>query len=170
MYINSGINYLFSSLIDSILGYPIYIFIIISSIILLILLLNRSRVIKYIVLSINIIICILIFINYNYHLFSIHILNHSIYNIYFYFLNSIVFLIINTTMLFKDKYYKLNSIIYTISLIFIVFSLFMTYYLSNNHYIIIYNIYPEIVIGNIIYIVYYLLIIVRKIFDCTHLF
>ena len=170
MYINNGISYLFSRLIDSILGYPIYIFIIISSIILLILLLNRSRVIKYIVLNINIIICILILINYNYHLFSIHILNHSIYNIYFYFLNSIVFLIINTIMLFKDKYYKLNSIIYTISLIFILFSLFMTYYLSNNHYIIIYNIYPEIVIGNIIYIVYYLLIIVRKIFDCTHLF
>ena len=159
MYITNNISYLFSSLVDSILGYRVYIFIIISSIIFLILLLTRSNVIKYIVLVINIIICILILINYNYHLFSINIFKHFIYNIYFYFLNSIAFIIVNTTMLFKDKYYKLNSTIYIVCLSFLSFSLFITYYLSNNHYLIIYNIYPEIVLGNIIYITYYLIIV-----------
>ena len=168
MYITNNISYLFSSLVDSILGYRVYIFIIISSIILLLLLLNRSRVIKYIVLIINIIICILILINYSYHLFSIEIFNHSIYNIYFYFLNSIVFLVVSTIILLKDRYYKLNCIIYIISLMPILFSLFMTYYLANNHYLILYNIYSEIVIGNIIYILYYIFLIIRKVFDCTH--
>ena len=159
MYINSSVNFLFSSLIDSILNYKIYIFIIINSIILLILLLNRSKIIKYIVLCINIIICILILINYNHHLVNINIFNHFNHNIYFYFLNSLVFLIIITYMIFKDKYYKLNSTIYIFCLSFLSFSLFITYYLSNNHYLIIYNVYPEIVLGNIIYITYYLVIV-----------
>lgn len=159
MYINHSVSYLLSSLIDSILGYTVYVFIIISSIIFLILLLTRSNVIKYIVLVINIIICILILINYNYHLFSINIFKHFIYNIYFYFLNSIAFIIVNTTMLFKDKYYKMNSIVYVVSLIFLLFSLFMTYYLSNNHFLILFNIYSEILLGNIIYIFYYIYLI-----------
>ena len=159
MYIKNSISYLFSNLIDSVLHYPIYIFIIISSIILLILLLTKSNIIKYIVTCINIIICILILINYNYHLINIKLFNNFIYNIYFYFLNSLVFVIISTIMLLKNKYYILNSVVYIISLTLIVFSLFMTFYLLNNHYLILFNIYSEIVLGNIIYLTYYLIIV-----------
>ena len=159
MYINNSIGYLFSSLVDSILHYPIYIFIIISSLILLIVLLTRSSIIKYIVFCINIILFLLILINYNYHLININIFNHFIHNIYFYFLNSLLFLTINTYIMFKDKYYKFNSTIYIVCLPLLLFSLFMTYYLSNNHYLVLYNIYSEIVLGNIIYITYYLIIV-----------
>ena len=158
MYLNKSIGYLFSSLVNSIIDYKVYVFIIISSIILLILLFNRSRIIKYIVLGINIVISMLILLNYNIHLFNINIFNHFLHNIYFYFLNSIIFMIINTIVMFKDRYYKTNSVFYIIHLIFILFSLFMTYYLSNNHYLVLFNIYPEIVLGNIIYIVYYIFI------------
>ena len=159
MYINHSISYLFSSLIDKILNYPIYIFISISSITLSVLMLNKSCAVKYIVLSINIAIFINILIFYNYHLFRIDIFNHGIFNIYFYFSNSLVFITLNTIILFKDEFHKLNYIIYIISLIFILFSLFMTYYLSFNHYLIFFNIYSEIVLGNIIYIFYYLYLI-----------
>lgn len=158
MYLNKSIDYLFNSLITSIIEYKVYIFIIISSIILLILLINKSKIIKYIVLGINIVISMLILLNYNIHLFNINIFNHFIHNIYFYFLNSIIFMIINTIVMFKDRCYKTNSVFYIIHLIFILFSLFMTYYLSNNHYLVLFNIYPEIVLGNIIYIVYYIFI------------
>lgn len=161
MYINHSVSYLFFSLINNIIHYPIYIFIIISSIILLILILKRSIIIKHIILVINIFICILVLLNYSYHLINLNIFNHFIHNIYFYFLNSVLFLIIDTLMVLKNKNYKLNSIIYIVCLIFLLFSLFMTYYLSNNHYLILYNIYSEIVLGNIIYIFYYLLCIVR---------
>ena len=158
MYLNKSIDYLFNSLITSIIEYKVYIFIIISSIILLILLINKSKIIKYIVLGINIVISMLILLNYNIHLFNINIFNRFLHNIYFYFLNSIIFMIINTIVMFKDRYYKTNSVFYIIHLIFILFSLFMTYYLSNNHYLVLFNIYPEIVLGNIIYIVYYIFI------------
>lgn len=168
MYLNKSIGYLFSSLINSIIDYKIYLFIIISSILLFILLLNKSKIIKYVVLGINIIITILIIISYNTHLFGINIFNHFIHNIYFYFFNSIMFMVINTIMIYKDRYYKINTIFYIMHLIFILFSLFMTCYLSNNHYLILYNIYPEIVLGNILYISYYIFVIyicMKKSFD-----
>ena len=170
MYLNKNIGYLFSSLINSIVDYKVYIFIIISSIILLILLLNKSKIMKYIVLVINIVITILIMVNYNTHLFNINIFNHFLYNIYFYFLNSIVFMIINTIVMFKDRCYKTNSVFYIIHLIFILFSLFITYYLSNNHYLVLFNIYPEIVLGNILYFIYYFIIIITFVKSLTELF
>ena len=169
MYINHSINYLFSSLVDSIFDYPIYIFIIISSIVLLILLFSKSNLIKYLMLFINIIIIIIILVNYNSHLIDTYIFKHFIHNIYFYFLNSIVFMIINTISIFKNAYYKTNIVFYSMHLIFSLFSIFMTYYLSNNHYLIIYNIYSEIVLGNVLYFLYYLYCIVvlllKKIFN-----
>ena len=161
MYLNKSIGYLFSSLVNSIIDYKVYVFIIISSIILLILLFNRSRIIKYIVLGINIIITILIIISYNIHLLNVNVFNHFIHNIYFYFLNSIIFMIINAIVMFKDRCYKTNSVFYIIHLIFILFSLFMTCYLSNNHYLVLFNIYPEIVLGNILYTIYYIFFIYR---------
>lgn len=170
MYLSKSISYLFQSLLDSIIDYRVYIFIIICSLLLLILLLYKSKIIKYIVLIINIISTILILINYNYKLFSINTFNYFIYNIYFYFLNSIIFMIISTIMIFKDKYYKFSVVVYIIHLIFITFSIFMTFYLNNNHYIVLINIYPEIVLGNIIYIIYYIIILIPyltiiKLFD-----
>ena len=161
MYLNSSISYLFKSLTESIINYPVYIFIIISSIILLILLLNKSSIIKYIVFIINILVTILILLNYNYSLFNINIFNHFLHNIYFYYVNSLVFIIISTVMIFIDKHYKVSCVFYTIHLIFILFSLFMTYYLSNNHYLILYNIYPQMVLGNIIYLIYIIFIAIN---------
>ena len=58
-------------------------------------------------------------------------------------------------MTFKIKYKKTNYIIYGLSLILLLFSLFMTHYLGNNTLIVIGNIYPMIKFGNIIYFVYY---------------
>ena len=70
----------------------------------------------------------------------------------------IIYLIIMSLISFNTKYKKINYIIYGLSLIFILFSLFMTHYLSNNTLIVIGNIYPMIKFGNIIYISYYLLL------------
>ena len=60
-----------------------------------------------------------------------------------------------TIISFKTKYKKTNYIIYGLSLINLLFSLFMTHYLNNVTLIVIGNIYPMIKFGNIIYIVYY---------------
>lgn len=159
LYANNSIKYLFSSLIDSIINYPIYIFIIISSLVLSILLLKKSKIIKCVLFSMNIFIITLIIVNYNYHLFNANIFAHFINNIYFYFLSSIIFVIINTIMIIKDKQYKINVIYYTVSLVFILYSLFITYYLENNHYLILYNIYAEITLGNFLYLSYYFYLI-----------
>ena len=76
-----------------------------------------------------------------------------------YFLNSLIFMIVNLVLVLKNKYLKLNIYFYILQIIFLLFSLFMTYYLKNAHLLIIGNIYPEITIGNYIYFIYYIAII-----------
>ena len=70
----------------------------------------------------------------------------------------LLYLIIMILVSCKTKYKKTNYVIYGLSLIFILFSLFMTHYLSNITLIVIGNIYPMIKFGNIIYISYYILL------------
>ena len=141
------------------LEYGVMIAIIISMIILVILLiLNKdNKKNNYIVLTINLILIIIILIYYIKDIFTFNFSN-PINNIYFYFFNSIIYLIIMSLVIFKTKYKNINYIIYGFNLINLLFSLFMTPYLSNQTLIVIGNIYPMIKFGNIIYIGYYVFI------------
>jgi len=128
------------------------------SIFVFLLILNKdNKNIKYIIRIINILIIIIISIYYIKGIISFKFSN-PINNIYFYFFNSIVYLI--TMCITNIKYKKINYIIYGICLINILFSLFMTYYLNNQTLVVIGNIYPMIKIGNIIYILYYIILII----------
>ena len=119
--------------------YNIFIAIIISSIIFtIVLIINKDRKFKnYIIGIINVILIAIIIYYYFNDIISFNF-ESPINNIYFYFF---------------------NSIIYLVSLINILFSLFMTYYLENNTLIVMGNIIPMIKFGNIIYIVYYVYVI-----------
>ncbi|MBQ9071810.1 MAG: hypothetical protein IJY25_01455 [Bacilli bacterium] len=141
--------------------YEIFIAIIISSILFVILLIlnKEKKITKYIVLSLNIIILIIIGYFYIKDIIKFNFSN-PINNIYFYFFNTIIYLIVSSIINFKTKYKKTNYIFYGLCLINILFSLFMTHYLSNNTLIVIGNIFPMIKFGNIIYIVYYILLMI----------
>ncbi len=149
------LNLLFQSL-----KYEVMIAIIISIIILTVLLiLNKdNKKTNYIVTIINSVFIIIISIYYLKDIINFNFSN-PLNNIYFYFFNSIIYLIINSIVCFKNKYKKTNYIIYALSLINLLFSLFMTHYLNNNTLIVIGNIYPMIKFGNIIYIIYYIYLI-----------
>ena len=148
-------------LLKNVFKYNIFYSIIISSILLVILLIlnKEKKITNYIVLCINIIFIGLICYFYIKDIFKFNF-NNPINDIYFYFFNSIIYLIIMTIVNFKTKYKKIHYIFYGISLINILYSLFMTYYLSNISLIVIGNIFPMIKFGNIIYFVYYILMII----------
>lgn len=143
------------------LKYEIMISLIIGiSIFVILLIINKdNKKTNYIIGIINILIIIIIFIYYIKDIISFKF-SDPINNIYFYFLNSIIYLITMCITSFKTKYKKINYIIYGICLINILFSLFMTYYLNNQTLIVIGNIYPMIKFGNIIYISYYIIILI----------
>lgn len=141
-----------------------FIAIILSVIILNIIFIYNKKITRNIILVINLILIFGILYYYVKDIVSFKF-NSPINNIYFYFLNSIVFLIINILISFKTKYKKINSIFYSISLINIIYSLFITYYLKNSTLIVIGNIFPMIKFGNIIYIVYYIVFTMFSIFD-----
>jgi len=158
--------------------YNIFYSIIISSILLvIILILNKEkRVTNYILMGLNIILISIICYFYIKDIFTLKF-NNPINNIYFYFFNSIIYLIIMTIVNFKTKYKKTNYIFYGISLVNILYSLFMRYYLGNISLIVIGNIFPMIKFGNIIYFIYYILLIINfvRVFDkknitCYNLF
>ena len=136
-----------------------FIAIIVSSIILtIIFLINKDRsFIKYFVLALNILFIILILYYYVSDIFLLKFSN-PINNIYFYFLNSIIYLIIFTIVNFKTKYKNINYIFYLLTSINLLYSLFMTYYLNNATLVVIGNIFPMIKFGNIIYFAYYILV------------
>ena len=149
--------------------YSIMVSITISSIIFTIILIlyKDKKIVNYTILVINTILIILIC---NYYIVDIITLNFKkpVNNIYFYFFNSIIYLIIMSIVIFKTKYKKINFIIYGLSLINILFSLFMTNYLHNSTLMVIGNIFPMIRFGNIIYIVYYLFITINIITNTKH--
>lgn len=143
------------------LKYGIFIAIIISMIIFVILLiLNKdNKKTSYVVLTINLVLTIVISIYYIKDILTLKF-SDPINNIYFYFFNSIIYLVIMSVISFKTKYKKINYIIYGLSLINLLFSIFMTHYLSNQTLIVIGNIYPMIKFGNIIYIIYYVSLLI----------
>lgn len=142
--------------------YEIMLAIIASMIIYIALLITNknNKKIKYIVSIINFILIIIISIYYIKDIIKFNFTN-PFNNIYFYFFNSIIYLIVNSINSIKTKYKNINYIIYGISLMFLLFSLFMTHYLNNVTIVVIGNIYPMIKFGNIIYIVYYILICIN---------
>jgi len=144
------------------LKYEIFIAIIISMIIFTILLIinKNNKKLNYIISTINLILIIIISVYYLIDILKFKFTN-PINNIYFYFFSSIIYLIIMSIMLFKSKYKVLNFIIYALSLINLLFSLFMTYYLNNQTLIVIGNIFPMIKFGNIIYILYYIILTIN---------
>ena len=122
---------------------------------------NKDKLIlKYVILVLNISLVILILLYYLKDILTFNFSN-PINNIYFYFLNSIIFLIILTILLFKTNYIKINYIFYGLSLIGITYSLFITHYFNNTTLIIIGNIFPIIKFGNMLYIAYYLFLIIK---------
>lgn len=142
--------------------YNVMISINIASIILFIIfMLNKNKNInKYVISTINILLIIIIGYYYIKDIFSFKYSN-PINNIYFYFLNTILFLVIIGIRTIRNKVKILDYLVYNLSLINILFSLFMTYYLSNITLIVIGNIFPMIKFGNIIYIFYYIYILIR---------
>lgn len=156
MYLNYDLSK-FISLFLSQFNYPIYIVLLLVSFIFASLYIyTKSKVLNVLVLFINIFFLFLICKYYYSNLFSLDNFNYFVHNMYFYFFNSIVFLILNFFCLMYGKYTKIYIIFYCISIIFLGFSLFMTHYLYNNHLIILGNIYPGIILGNITYFLFYL--------------
>lgn len=160
MSLNYNIIDTFKLLINA-FKYNIFYSIIIGSILfVIILILNKDKkIIKYIILGLNIILITLISYYYIKSILTFKFSN-PINNMYFYFFNSIIYLIIMTILNFKTKYKKINYIFYGLVLINLLYSLFMTHYLSNVEIIVIGNIFPMIKIGNIIYLIYYIVMII----------
>lgn len=140
--------------------------IIMSSILLtIVFIINSDKTfIKYVVLIINTLLVVLILYYYLKDILTFKFAN-PINNIYFYFFNSIIYLILNSFLIFKTKYKKTNYVFYTLILFNLTYSLYMTHILYNQSIIVIGNIFPMIKFGNIIYIVYYILVIISVIFD-----
>lgn len=159
MSLNYNILETFKLLLNA-FKYDVFIALIIGMIILVILLIlnKNNKKINYLIYSINLILIVIISVYYIKDIISFNF-NNPINNIYFYFSNSIIYLIIMSIVL-NNKYKKINYIIYGISLINLLFSLFITYYLNNQTLIVIGNIFPMIKFGNIIYISYYIFLIV----------
>ena len=156
-----SLNY---GIIDTIkLFYPIikssmFIAIILGVVILSIIYLLNNKAMKYISLVLCILGVGLIIYYYFGDIISFKFKN-PLNNIYFYFFNSIICLIISTIMFFKNKYKTINYIFYCLIIINLSYSLFMTHYLYNYTLVVIGNIFPMIKFGNIIYICYYLFLI-----------
>lgn len=154
----------FKLLINS-FKYAIFDTLLISITILIILAIKNKdkKVLKYIITIINIVLIIIINYYYFKNILSFKFSN-PINNIYFYFFNTCLYLILFSLMLLKFKIKNTYLIIYGISLVNILFSLFMTHYLNNIVIITISNIYPMIKFGNIIYFIFYVLL-TKKVFD-----
>ena len=148
-------------LLSNAFKYNIFISIIISSILLIILLIinKEKKIFKYIILSINAVLIIFIGCYYIKSIITFKF-SHPINNMYFYFFNSIIYLIIMSISIFKIKYKKTNYIFYGMVLINLLYALFMTHYLNNIETIVIGNIFPMIKLGNIIYLSYYVFILI----------
>lgn len=157
MYLNYSIIETINLLISSILEHTMMWIIIVCSIIYgIILHINKN---KYLVLIVNLFLIILILYFYHNYLFSRLIFIHFNHNIFFYFFNSIIYLITVSILLIKNN--KLYTIHYIFILILLLYSLFITELVHNIPIITIGNIYPMIVIGNYLYLIYYIFIIIK---------
>ena len=163
MYLNYNIFKCFELLVECYIDHSMMWIITACSIILgFIIFINKNnKIINYIISIINILLIILILYFYHNSLLCNKTFIHFNHNIYFYFLNSIIYLIIISIYLYKYK--SLIVIHYLICLIFISYSLFITMYLKNIHLIIIGNVYPMIVFGIYLYYIFYIYLIIKSI-------
>lgn len=159
MYLDYSIIETLNLLISSILEHTMMWIIIVCSLIYGFILHINSRVSKYLVLMVNLLLIFLILYYYHNYLFSKLIFIHFNHNIYFYFLSSIIYLITVCILLTKEK--KIYIIHYIFILILLLYSLFITHLVHNIPLITIGNIYPMIVIGNYLYFGYYIFIIIK---------
>ena len=143
--------------LDSI-RYDILISIIISSLLLCFICIVNKQVSKYLIIIVDI---ILLFFIGKYYVKDIltFSFNDPINNIYFYFFNGIIFITIYTLEAIFDYIEKYDYIFYALFLILMSFSLFMSDYLDSS--LVIYNIYPMIKIGNIIMLLYYIVVLTK---------
>jgi len=160
MSLNYNITETFKLLLNA-FKYDIFLAIIISSILfVIILILNKNnKKFNYILLVINVLLIGLICYFYIKQILTFKFTN-PMNNMYFYFFNSIMYLIITTLVNFKTKYSNINYVFYGLVLINLLYSLFMTHYLNNIDLIVIGNIYPMIKLGNIVYLFYYIFLII----------
>lgn len=159
MSLNYDLETTLNLFIDS-LKYNVMLSIIFSSIVLCIICILNNKLSKYILFGINI---VLLFLIGKYYMNDILTMQFSnpINNIYFYFLMSTIFIFIFTILLIKEYIDNYDYIIYSIFLIFISFSLFMTHYLNNVTIVVIGNIYPMIKFGNVLMLVYSIVLLTK---------
>ena len=159
MSLNYGFGKAFE-LFSNCFKYDVIYSIIISAIVLLIICIMNKKISKYLILIINVVLLFLISKYYFKDIFSFKF-SDPINNIYFYYFNSVVFIIIFSIEALLDKLETYDYVFNTIFLIFMAFSLFMTNYLFNSTYIVIYNIFPMIKFGNILVLIYYVTILTK---------
>ncbi len=135
--------------------YNIMLTIILCSIVLCILFIYNKKLSKYLIIIINLILVFLIGKYYISDIISFKFSN-PINNMYFYFFNSFIFIVVITIQAIFNLLVTYDYIFYSIYLIFISFSLFMTHYLYNISNIVILNIFPMIKFGNILMFIYYI--------------
>ena len=156
MYLEYNFGKTFSLLLDSLTHFMMWIIIISVLVLGIIIFINRSNTkIKYFLYIINILIIAFIIYYYSNHLISNMTFINMTHNLYFYFLNTILYLVVFSIKK-KKKINKYLIIQYLLLLIFVIYALFMTSYVYNVHLIVIGNIYPMIVYGNYLYLIFYI--------------
>ena len=115
---------------------------------------------RYFILIINVILFVLILKYYIGDIFKFQFSN-PMHNIYFYFFNSIIYLILFEIDILSKWGSKWDYMHYPFFLILSSYSIFMTDYLGNVTNIVILNIYPMILFGNIIIFIYYLIFLTK---------
>lgn len=160
MNLNYSLAKTIGVLMDSIINFSFMQIIIICSVILCIILFINKKISKYIISSISIILFVLIIYYYHGRLISNNTFKYIMHNIRFYFLNSILYLIIINVAYYKLKSKFILNIIFCISFVLLSFSLFMTHYVHNIELITLGNIYPMIVFGNYLYVILYVYLLI----------
>ena len=131
----------------------------------IILYLNKEKKItKYVFVSLNIILIFLILYLYFGGIISFKY-RHPFKNIYVYFLNSIIYLLLIIILNKKMFNSIIRLTIYTFILIGILYSIYFTIYLQNVNIVVIGNIFPEIFFGNILILINYVYILANKIIE-----
>ena len=146
-------------LLDSV-RYDVLLSIILGSILLCFICIINNKFGRCLVIIVNV---ILLFFIGKYYINDIIEFNfgNPINNMHFYFFNSIIFIIAFTLEAIFDYLEKYDYVFYSLFLIGISFSLFMTNYLNNAQSIVILNIYPMIKFGNILMLLYYIVVLTK---------
>ena len=165
MNLNYSIGKTISLLLNSIQNYFIFKIIIVCSILLFIILLINKKYQKYIISIISIILAIMIIYFYYQTLISKDTFQNIMHNIRFYFLNSLIFLVVISVVNYIINKKIVINIIYCLSFILLSFSLFMTHYVHNVELITLGNIYPMIVYGNYLYTILYIYLIIYAVYN-----